>query len=316
MDTEFDVVIAGGGIAGLTAGLVSARLGRTTLVLTGDVLGGHLLSIERIDGFPGYPEGVAGYELCPLVQGQAHDAGAAFAATGLAGLEPDGECWRVVGDRGDYSARAVILATGTALKELGVPGEARLRGKGVSHCASCDAPLLRDRAVAVVGGGDSAMQEALTLAESASRVVILHRGEALTGQAAYRDRVSAHPGIEIRFNASVREILGEDGVSGVRLGDTAGGDAAGDDATADLEVAGVFVYIGLRPNTAFLDGRLALDPSGHVPADGWMRTGLPGVFAAGTVRSGSPGRAVASAGDGTAAAIAADRYLADGEWRD
>jgi thioredoxin reductase (NADPH) len=310
LDTDYDVVIAGGGIAGLTAGAVSARLGRKTLILIGDMLGGNLLSIERIEGYPGFPDGVAGYELCPAAQEQAAEAGAELSMTTLEGIEalPDG--WRVAGAERSYDARAVILATGTALKALGVPGEARLVGKGVSHCASCDAPLLRGRPVAVVGGGDSALQEALTLAEAASKVVILHRGDALSAQATYRERVAAHPGIDVRLNAEVEEILGGDTVTGARVRDTASG------ATDDFEADGVFIYIGLRPNTAFLDGRLGLDPSGAIPTDGAMRTELPGVFAAGTVRAGAAGRAVASAGDGTAAAIAADAYLSDGAWRD
>ncbi len=310
MDSDFDVVIAGGGIAGLTAGTVSARLGRKTLVLVGDMLGGNLLSIERIEGYPGFPDGVAGYELCPAAQGQAAEAGAEFAMTALDTLERRGEGWRIETRDGGYTARALIVATGAALKTLNVPGEETLRGKGVSHCASCDAPLMRDRVVAVVGGGDSALQEALTLAEAASRVVILQREDALSAQASYRERVAAHPRIEVRLNTEVQEILGADVVTGVRVRDTASGVAD------DLEAEGVFVYIGLRPNTAFLDGRAGLDPSGGIPTDGAMRTRLPGVFAAGTVRSGTPGRAVSSAGDGTAAAIAADAYLSDGAWPD
>ena len=309
MESEFEVVVAGGGIAGLTAGLVAARLGRKTMVLTGDVLGGQLLSIEGIEGFPGFPDGVAGFELCPMVQGQAAAAGAGFAMAEAAGLEAEGDGWRIAAGGADYRARAVIVATGTRLKELGIPGEERLRGKGVSHCASCDAPLLRDREVAVVGGGDSALQEALTLAQFASRVTILHRGAGLSAQATFRDRVDAQPKIELRFDTVVREILGQDSVTGVRLGAPAGA------AMEDLEVAGVFVYIGLRPNTALLDGRLKLAPAGHIPTDHGLRTGLTGVFAAGTVRSGAAGRAVAAAGEGAAAAIAADRYLTDGGWR-
>ncbi len=310
MSSDFDVVIAGGGIAGLTAGTVSARLGRKTLVLIGDMLGGNLLSIERIEGYPGFSDGVAGYELCPTVQAQAAEAGAEFAMTSLDALKPLSIGWGVSSAGLDYAARSVILATGTTMKELGVPGETRLVGKGVSHCASCDAPLLRDRAVAVVGGGDSALQEALTLAEFASKVVILHRGKGLSAQATFRERVAAHPKIEIRADVAVLEILGDDGVSSVRYRDTASG------STDDLEVAGVFLYIGLRPNTGYLDGQADLDPAGGIPTDGKMRTSLVGVFAAGTVRSNAPGRAVASAGDGTAAAIAADEYLSCGAWRD
>src|SRR5207302_397022 len=157
---EFDVLIAGGGIAGLTAGLASARLGRRTLVLTGDVLGGQLLSIEKVEGFPGHPDGIAGYDLCPMAQEAAGAAGAEFLPANLERIAADNDRWRLTTGNGEFSAQAVILATGSSLKALGVPGEAPLRGKGVSHCATCDGPLMRNRVLAVVGGGDSAMQEA------------------------------------------------------------------------------------------------------------------------------------------------------------
>lgn len=309
MTTQFDVVIAGGGIAGLTAALTSARLGRATLVLTGDILGGQLLSINKVDGFPGFPDGIAGYELCPMAQEQAAAAGAEFSATTLKQLAQEGRQWRVKTAEGEeHAARAVILATGAGLKALGVPGEARLQGKGVSHCASCDAPLLRDRSAVVVGGGDFAAQEALTLAEFAARVIILHRGEALSAQPAYRDAVLAHPRVELRFNAVLDEILGDNKVTGVRVRDRATGQAA------DVETSGVFVYIGLQPNSAVLQGRAALDPAGRISTVASMRTELPGICAAGAVRSGWPGRAVASAGEGATAAVAVDRYLRDGTW--
>src|SRR5271169_1406183 len=176
----------------MTAAVTAARLGRKTLVLTGDVPGGQLISIEKIDGYPGFPDGVPGYDLCPMLQDQAAAAGAEFMMTGLERLDSQDGKWRVTSGEGDIVARAVIVATGSSLKKLDVPGEERLTGNGVSQCASCDAPLFRDRVVAVVGGGDSAMQEALTLAEFASKVIILHRGNVLTGQACYRDRVIAH----------------------------------------------------------------------------------------------------------------------------
>ena len=299
MDTTYDIVIAGGGIAGLTAGLTAARLGRATLVLTGGLPGGQLVSIEKIDGYPGFPDGVPGYDLCPMAQEQAAAAGAEFTATELTGLERDAAQWRVATDGGCYAARALILATGSSLKELGVPGETRLKGKGVSHCATCDAPLLKGKPVAVVGGGDSALQEALTLAQFASRVVILARGAALGAQDAYKERVAADPKIEIRLNTVVEEILGDTGVTGVRTREIAR------NAATEVEAAGVFIYIGFQPNTAFVTGRLKLDPAGRIPTDAAMRTELPGVFAAGSVRAGWPGRAAASAGDGATAAISA-----------
>jgi thioredoxin reductase (NADPH) len=310
LDAEFEVVIAGGGIAGMTAAMTAARLGRKTLVLTGDVPGGQLISIEKIEGYPGFPDGVPGYDLCPMLQEQAAAAGAEFMMTGLERLDPQDGQWRVTTGEGDILARAVIVATGSSLKKLDVPGEERLTGNGVSHCASCDAPLFRDRIVAAVGGGDSAMQEALTVAAFASKVFILQRGDALTGQACYRDRVTAHQKIDIRFNTSVTEILGEAKVTGLRTRQSREG------AIADLEVAAVFAYVGLQPNTAVLRDRLSLDQAGRISTDGWMRSELTGVCAAGTVRCQSPYRAVSAAGDGASAAVTVDRYLTDGSWRE
>jgi thioredoxin reductase (NADPH) len=308
LDQDFDILIAGGGIAGLTGALAAARLGRKTFVLTGDVLGGLLLSIDKVDGFPGFADGIPGYELCPMIQEQAVAAGAQFAAASLDSIERREDVWQAVSGKSHLRTRTVILATGATLKTLDVPGAARLVGKGVSQCASCDAPLVRNRTVAVVGGGDSALQEALTLTAFAERVIILQHGAALTAQSTYRERAINHPKIEIRFDTVVEEVLGAEKVIGVRVRDTRG------NAATDLEVAAVFVYIGLQPATAFLGGSLRLDPSGCIPADARMRTEMPGVFAAGIARAGAAGRAVAAAGDGTAAAVAADRYLADGAW--
>jgi thioredoxin reductase (NADPH) len=300
---DYEVVVAGGGLAGLTAGLTAARLGRSTLVLAGSVPGGLLLTIERIDGLPGSPGGIAGYELCPAVQEQAGAAGAEVAALELESLQPDDGGWAIATSDGDVRARTVVLATGARFKQLGVPGENRLRGRGVSTCASCDGPLVGGQTVAVVGGGDSALQEALTLAEHAGRVVVLHRGDELDGQASYRDQVAAHPSIDVRFGVEVKEILGDDRVKAVRLRGRAGG-------VEELEVAAVFPYVGLQPCSERAAGAVALDADGRIVTDEELRTGAPGVFAAGLVRSGAAGRAVATAGEGAAAAVAADAYLA------
>lgn len=297
MSADFDIVVAGGGIAGLTAGLHAARLGASTLVLTGDVPGGHLLSVGRVDAYPGFPEGVEGYRLCPDIQLEAAESGAAIEAASMTGFEPDEGWIAVETGEGVRNARALIVATGTVFETLDVPGAESLAGRGVSHCASCDAPLLRGKKVAVVGGGDSALQEALTLAEFAERVTIVHRGAALGGQAAYRDRVAAAANIDARLGAVVTAIHGDDGVTGVSLGD------------GDLEVSGVFVYIGLRPNTGVLGGRIALDRRGAIVCRDGLATGLPGVFAAGTVRAAAFGRAAAAAGEGASAALSAWRYL-------
>jgi thioredoxin reductase (NADPH) len=306
-DHGYDVVVIGGGVAGLTAGLTAARAGRKTRVLTGPTLGGNLVSIERIDGYPGFPDGIPGYDLGPIIQEQATAAGAEFGAGEATGLQAAGGAWRLTTTEGDVSALAVVIATGTTLKTLGIPGEERLHGKGVSHCASCDAPLLRGRTVGVVGGGDSALQEALTLAEHVSRIIILHRGTAFSAQAAYIEQVQANPKIEVRFGTIVEEALGDGGLRAARVRGETG-------AAEDLELAGLFVYVGLAPATSWLGSLIPLDETGRISVDGAMRSSLPGLLAAGTVRSASAGRAAAAAGDGAVAAVTADRYLQDGAW--
>jgi thioredoxin reductase (NADPH) len=308
MAKDFEIVVIGGGIAGLTAGLASARLGRSTLVVTGDTLGGHLLSIERVEGYPGFPDGVPGYDLCPMTQEQAAAAGAELAMGAATALEAADDAWRIRSADGDYGARVVILATGTSLKALGVPGEARLKGKGVSHCASCDAPLLRNRRVVVAGGGDSALQEALTLAEHAAGVTIVHHGTTLTAQQSFRARVEAHPKIAFRAGSEIVEVLGGDAVTGARIRATTG------DGVEELEASAVFVYIGLAPCTELVGVGASLTSTGHLATDPMLRTNRRGLFAAGTVRAGAVGRAVAAAGEGTHAAIAADEYLRTGDW--
>ena len=294
----FDIAVAGGGLAGLSAALAAARLGRRTLVLAGDVLGGNLIAIEAVEGYPGYAEGIPGYELVPMAQAAAAEAGAQFEALTLLGVDRASSSFSLRTAEGERTARALVVATGASPRKLGVPGEERLAGRGVSHCASCDGPLLREAVVAVAGGGDSAMQEALTLAKYVRRVLLLCRGAALDGQAVYRERVLAERRIEIRFGAEVREIEGDVAVSGVRL-------ASGE----RLDVAAVFPYIGLAPNSAFLQGLVPLDAAGRIATDAAMACAAPGIFAAGLARAGSPGRAVASAGEGAAAALSAHRYL-------
>ena len=257
MRDRYDIVVAGGGVAGLTAGLTAARLGRSTLVLAGGIPGGLLLSIERIDGFPGFPQGVAGYELCPSLQEQADEAGAEVAALELEGLERVDGTWRVETGEGEVETRAVIAATGARFRRLGVPGEDRPAGRGISTCASCDGPLLGEATAAVVGGGDSALQEALTLAETAVRVIVLHRGDGLEGQASYRRRVEEHPAIEIRYGTTVEEILGAERVEAVRVRGAGG-------TTEELAVSAVFPFVGLEPNSEPFGRHVALDDRGAV----------------------------------------------------
>jgi thioredoxin reductase (NADPH) len=310
MTDDYDVAVIGGGLAGMTAALTSARLGRRTAILTGAMIGGQLVSIEKIEGMPGFPDGVAGYDLCPMAQEQADAAGVAFLVANCEGLAADDGRWRLTSDGGSLMSRAVVIATGTALAKLGVPGEARLSGKGVSECASCDAPLLRNKVAVVVGGGDSGLQETLTLAEHVAKVVIVERGAALTGQASYRDRVLAHDRIEVRLGATVTEVMGGDAVSHVRL------KAVDTGAESELEAAGLFACVGLVPQTQLVRGLAPLDATGRVAVDAAMRTPAPGLCAAGNVRHGSPHRAAGAMGDGAAAAVTIERYLATAEWRE
>ena len=309
MADAFDIVVIGGGIAGLTAGAAAARAGRKTMILIGSVLGGHLVTIEKIDGYPGYPDGVAGYELCPDAQMRAAEAGAAFAMEEVEALDAVGDGWLIKTGTKEYSARAVILATGTNLKTLGVPGEERLIGRGVSHCASCDAPLMRGKPVVVVGGGDSALQEALTLAPHVSKITLVTSGDALTAQAIYADPVRADPKFEFLYKSTIEEIVGETGVSAVRIRNDNGD-------TVHVAAHGVFIFVGLEGNSRLVSDHMAPDPAGRVPVDEMMRTALPGLLAAGTIRQGTQGRAASSAEDGEKAASTAAAYLSDGMWRD
>jgi thioredoxin reductase (NADPH) len=250
---------------------------------------------------------VAGYELCPGLEEQASILGVELRADAMTALVSEGRLWQVASDGVMASAGAVLIATGATFKSLNVPGEERLRGRGVSHCASCDAPLLRDRRVAVIGGGDSALQEALTLADVAKSVVILHRGPRLIAQDTFIERVRAKKNIAVTCNVTVNEVIGDDVVRGL--------DAVRDGGEVwALEVDAVFVYVGLAPNSQAVSGLLGLDEDGKIPTDLMLRTSLPGVFAAGIIRSKAAGRAVAAAGDGALAAVAADRYLSDSQW--
>ena len=308
MGREFDIVVVGGGIAGLTAGLTAARLGRSTLVLTGTTLGGHLITIEKIDGYPGFPEGVPGYDLCPIVQEQATAAGAELAMANVTALERAGAVWQLAAEGESVTARTVIVATGTHLRPLGVPGEEALRGHGVSQCASCDAPLLKNKPVVVAGGGDSALQEALTLATHCSAITIVHRGAQYGAQAAYRSLVEREAKIEAVPESEITSILGDGGVTGVRIRNTR------TRAESERACAAAFVFVGLAPNTAFVPDKSLLDASGYIVTDTALRTRLPGLLAAGTVRAGCFVRAAAASGDGATAALTAERYIATGEW--
>jgi thioredoxin reductase (NADPH) len=303
---EFDLVIIGAGVAGLTAAMFAGRYGLKAAVVERMGPGGQIINAERIENFPGFPLGLGGHELGPLLHEQAEATGAEFVLDAVEAIEPSkapGEQHIVRGADESLRARAVIIAAGSALRPLGIAGEEKLLGRGVSHCASCDGGFFAGQQVCVIGGGDSGLDEALVLAEHASSVMVVHRGERLDAQRALRDRAAASCKIEIVLQTMVEEIVGEAAVSGVRLRDVKTG------TTRLAPVKGVFVYVGLEPNTAFLRGVLALDAAGHIETDITMRTSLAGVFAAGDIRAGSVALLAAAAGDGATAAVSAFRYL-------
>jgi thioredoxin reductase (NADPH) len=302
---DYEIAVVGGGPAGLTAALFAARHGRSTILLDPLGSGGAILNTERVEDFPGFPEGVSGFELGPRIQEQVMNAGGAFELAKVIRIEPRDRDWAVVTDARAIVAGAVIVATGSRPRKLGVPREDELEGKGLSHCASCDGPLYRGKAVVMVGGGDSALLEALELEQHGVEVVLIDEEETLGGQETYGRRVRESAHVEIKHHTVVEEILGDGVVDGLRVRDLATGE------TSTLPAAGIFVHVGRLPNSECLEGVVDLDDGGHLPTDIWMRTEARGLFAAGDVRAGSAGQAISAAGDGATAAIAAHRYLAE-----
>ncbi|MDP2948637.1 MAG: FAD-dependent oxidoreductase [Chloroflexota bacterium] len=308
MPVEHDVVIVGAGAAGLTAGLYCANQGLKTVVLERLMPYAQIINAEKIENFPGFPTPPTGGELGARIQEQAMNAGTEFEmseATGLALKDP----YRVVSTvDGDFRAKAVIIAAGSTLRKLGVPGEEELWGRGISQCATCDGPLFQRATVAVVGGGDSAADEALTLTEYCGKVYLLHRSPRLDAQKYLQERIRSAAKIEPVFNTVVERVLGQDTVTGVQLRDV------NTKAERTLDLTGVFVFVGIAPSTQFLGGVLKTDEGGHIPVNAWMETAVPGVYAAGDIRQHSSSQLVSAAGDGATAAIAAYRYIAGRRW--
>jgi thioredoxin reductase (NADPH) len=303
MAKECDVVIVGGGPAGLTAGLYAAHARRCAVLIEKEIPGGQIALAALVENYPGFPDGVNGFDLSQAMKAQAEKYGLQVVYSEVMGLTSSGRYHLLHTSDGDYLTKAVILTSGAAHRRLGVPGEERLTGRGVSYCATCDAAFFADQEVAVVGGGDSAVDEGLLVTRYASRVHLIHRRGQLRAAPVLQERAFAEPKMQFIWNTVVTEIVGEDQVTGIRLRNVVTG------AESEMSVTGVFVFIGQQPSTDYLSGRLKLDEGGRVFVNEWMETDIPGIFAAGDVRSNAARQVVTAAGDGATAAIRADQYI-------
>jgi thioredoxin reductase (NADPH) len=299
---EFEVVIIGAGPAGLAAGLYAARAKRSTLLIEKNVTGGQIALTATIENYPGIEE-INGFDLGQAMQQQAEKYGMETVYTGVNSFEPLEGMHLLHTDEGDYLAKTVIITAGADYNRLSVPGEDRLTGYGVSYCATCDAAFFKDMDVAVVGGGDAAMDEGLFVSRYASNVKVIHRRDQLRASAVLQERAFANDKMDFVWNTVVESIDGAEAVESLHLRNVATGEES------DLPVSAVFIFIGQTPNSSFLDGLVNMDAGNHIIVNEWMETNVPGIYAAGDIRNNSARQVVTSAGDGATAAIRADHYI-------
>jgi len=300
-------IIIGSGPAGYTAGIYAARANLNPLLIASSVAaGGELMKTTEVENYPGFPTGIMGPDLMINFQKQAERFGTEVVLDDVVGLEIDGVVKRVTLGNGDvHEALSIIFATGSAYRKLGIDDEERLSGHGVSWCATCDGFFFRQKVIAVVGGGDSAMEEATFLTKFAERVYLIHRNSTFRASKTMQDRARENPKIEFIFNKTVEHIYGSEAVTGVGLVDTVDG------SQSTLDVAGLFIAIGADPRTHLVHGKLDFAPDGTIAVDGRSsRTSIPGVFAAGDVLDPTYRQAVTAAGSGTVAALDTEHYLA------
>ncbi len=303
------LVIIGSGPAGFTAAIYAARSALSPLVLTGQLRGGQITWTGQIENCPGFPDGISGYDLATALERQATKWGARVSHDEVKRLARDEGGLLVETIERTVRSHAVVVATGSSPRKLGIPGEERLIGRGVSYCATCDGPFFRDQPLVVVGGGNSAVDGAAHLAEYASQVTVVHRRDRLRADPVLEDRVRKHDKVDFVWDSVAEEILGKESVEGVRLKNVKSGEET------MLAAAGVFIYVGHIPNTSFAEGFLELDDHGYVVTDRRQRTSKEGVFAAGDVQDYVYQQIVTAAGTGCAAAIEAERYIARREGR-
>lgn len=304
--TVHEVVIVGSGPAGYTAAVYTARAGLNPVVLAGQLAaGGALMNTTEVENFPGFPEGIQGPELMDNMRAQAERFGADIRYEDVLAVNLEGPVKAVATEDEVFYARAVILATGSEYRHMNVPGEEEFSGRGVSYCATCDGFFFKDRRLAVIGGGDSAMEEATFLTNFASEVVVVHRRDELRASRVMAERALNNPKISFEWNATVAEVLGDESVTGLRLTSTVDG------STREIDVDGVFVAIGHLPRTSFLGGQVALDEACYITVEEpSTRTSVEGVFACGDAVDHTYRQAITAAGSGCRAALDAERWLA------
>jgi len=305
IDEIFDVVIVGGGPAGLTAGIYTARETLKTMLLEKELTGGLPAKVDMIENYPGFQDGIIGMELMDKMRAQAEKFGVNFGEfDDVSKIVPEGKTFRLITENNEYISLAVIISTGGFPRTIGLESESALLGKGVSYCAVCDGPLYKNAELAVVGGGDAAVQEGIYLTKFAKKVTIIHRRDQLRAQPILQQRAFTNEKIAFKWDSAVTEILGSDHVEGVEIRNIKTNEKS------RFAVDGVFVFIGWTPNTAFAKDLLKLDGSGHIITDENMETSVKGIFAIGDVRSKKYRQIANAVGDGAIGALAVSDYLA------
>ena len=302
---SYDVIIIGGGPAGLSAGLYTSRARFNSLLIERGLVGGQIANAEWVENYPGFPEGISGFELGELMHQQATKYGLKTILAEATRIELQKEQKVISTTEGDFTANVIILAGGSKRQKLGVPGEEEFSGKGVSYCATCDGFFFKDQPVAVVGGGDAAITEALHLSKLASKVTVIHRRRQLRASRILQEKAFSEPKIDFLWDTIVEKIEGEGLVKQVSLHQVKTGE------NSTLPVAGIFISIGFKPDTDYLTGILPLDAVGHIITNEKMETKLPGILAAGDIRHNSARQAITAAGDGATAAIYAEKFLTE-----
>jgi len=296
------VIIIGGGPAGLTASLYAARAGLKSILLEHGVFGGQIVNARLVENYPGFPEGISGPELGEFMRRQATKYGIKTLTTEVTGTRT-GNAYEVSTTEGNIQTKSIIIAAGSEYRKLDVAGEERLSGRGVSYCATCDGFFFRGREVAVIGGGDTAITDALELAQHCRKVYIIHRRDQLRATKAMQEKAFSQPKIELIWNTVVHEIVGDKMLRSLRLRNVKTGQSS------NLEVDGLFVAVGLKPNSQTFSQLVTLDEADFIVTDELMRTSAPGIFAAGDVRHNSFRQVITAAGDGATAAMSAFRYV-------